>query len=66
MSTAVNHRKRSHRSDALHRKEQTRRQIYAINKKNSRPSFFGRAVRIAKKMAGVEDRKDRPENESDN
>ena len=66
MSTAANHRKRSHRSDALHRKDETRRQIYAVNKTNSKPSFFGRAVRLAKKMAVGEDRKERAEGESDN
>lgn len=50
MSTAANHRKRSHRSESLHRQGSTKHMINTIHKMNRRISFLDRIAGGLKNM----------------
>lgn len=50
MSTAANHRKRSHRSESLHRQDTAKRYVRNIKQQDTGFGVFGAALRKWKKL----------------
>ncbi len=67
MSSAANHRKRSHWSEAMHRQESTKHFMHSISKMNRKVSFLDRYSSALKKIiAKMKPKKERGDGGRDN